>query len=71
MESDPHGPDLIETLRRWQESGGALRVVQLSKSHAVVELCTCTGELMESIATGDRAVIDVLTQRAADGREDA
>jgi hypothetical protein len=37
-----------------------LRVVDISNQHAVVDLCTCTGEPLERLQTEDPAVIGYL-----------
>ena len=47
----------VGKLRQWQQTGGMLRVVELSEQQAVVDLCACTGELMERWSTRDPAVI--------------
>jgi hypothetical protein len=47
----------VDKLEQWQQTGGTLRVVELSEQHAVVDLCACTGEMMERWSTRDPAVI--------------
>ncbi len=49
--------DELDTLRNWQHSGGTLRVLHLSDAYAVVELCTCAGERMDSLTSSDHAVL--------------
>src|SRR5919199_3866142 len=39
--------DWVDKLEQWQQTGGTLRVIELSERHAVVDLCACTGEVME------------------------
>jgi hypothetical protein len=51
---------MIERLRRWGLSGGAVRVVYLSESRAEVELRACTGEVVEVVSSTDVAVIEEL-----------
>jgi hypothetical protein len=41
-------------------SGGHWRVVDISREHAVVDLCSCMGEPMERAAADDSAVIAYL-----------
>jgi hypothetical protein len=41
-------PLTIDRLERWALFGAHWRVVDLSSDRAVVELCACTGELVES-----------------------
>ena len=50
----------IDGLERWLLSGAHWRVVDISNQHAVVDLCTCTGEPLERLQTEDPAVIGYL-----------
>jgi hypothetical protein len=54
-------PLTVEELERWELSGAAWRVVQLSGEHAVVDLRACTGELVERRESDDPALIRYLT----------
>jgi hypothetical protein len=47
----------IDALERWVLFGAYWRVVDLSDERAVVDLCTCTGELVERLESDDRALI--------------
>ena len=53
-------PVTIGDLKSWVLSGAHWRVVDISGYHAVVDLCTCTGEPMERLESADPAVIDYL-----------
>ena len=33
--------DWVDKLEQWQQTGGTLRVIELSERHAVVDLCAC------------------------------
>jgi hypothetical protein len=50
-------PVTIEELEQWVEFGARWRGVQLDQARAVVELCQCTGELVERRVALDPAVI--------------
>jgi hypothetical protein len=50
----------IDVLERWELFGAQWRVVQLSDEHAVVDLCTCTGEPVGRLRSTDPALIDYL-----------
>jgi hypothetical protein len=50
----------IDDLERWVLSGAQWRVVDISRDHAVVDMCTCTGERMERVESNDPAVIGYL-----------
>lgn len=56
----------IDDLERWTASGAQWRVVDVSPTRAVVDLCACTGEAMERARSEDPAVIDYLTRQRAD-----
>jgi hypothetical protein len=50
----------IEDLERWVIAGAHWRVVDISRDHAVVDMCSCTGEPMERVESDDPAVIGYL-----------
>ena len=50
----------IDGLERWLLFGAHWRVVDISNQHAVVDLCTCTGEPLERLHTEDPSVIGYL-----------
>jgi hypothetical protein len=54
----------IEILERWEEHGAQWRVVHVSDVHAVVDLCTCTGEPVDRLESDDRELIRFLRDRA-------
>lgn len=56
----------IDILERWELFGAQWRVVQLSDEHAVVDLCTCTGEPVERLKSADPALIDYLRSAKGD-----
>jgi hypothetical protein len=39
----------IAELEDWECNGAVWRAVEVSKDRAVVDLCSCTGELMERV----------------------
>ena len=47
----------IAELEDWERNGAVWRAVELSEDRAVVDLCACTGELMERVETDDPEVI--------------
>ena len=60
----------IDDLERWVLFGAHWRVVDISRDHAVVEMCTCTGESMERVESDDPAVIGYLrTAHTEPGRD--
>jgi hypothetical protein len=47
----------IAELEDWEKSGATWRAVELDVDHAVVDLCTCSGERMERVQSEDPEVI--------------
>ncbi len=56
----------IEELERWVQFGARWRVVAASEREAVVDLSTCTGELVERRIAEDPVVI-AYVRRAGSG----
>lgn len=50
----------IDDLERWTTAGALWRVVDISRERVVVDLCACTGEPMERVASENPAVIAYL-----------
>lgn len=50
----------IDDLEGWVLSGAHWRVADISSEHAVVDMCTCTGERMERVESDDPSVIGYL-----------
>jgi len=53
----------IVTLRRWEDQGAVWRAVRVTDTEAVVELCTCTGELVERLRSSDPELLRYLHAR--------
>jgi hypothetical protein len=47
----------VEELDRWVDFGAQWRLVEVTKTRAVVDLCTCTGEPVERRTSSDSDVI--------------
>jgi hypothetical protein len=56
----------IDALERWVPFGAQWRIVDLSGERAVVDLCTCTGELVERLQSDDPALIRYLRSAPSD-----
>lgn len=50
----------VEELERWVAFGATWRVVEMSERGAVVDLCQCTGELVEQRESSDPLVLEYL-----------
>ena len=55
--------DPIETLTRWEDSGAVWRTVHVSDERAIVDLCTCTGEPVDRLESGDPGLIRFVRER--------
>jgi hypothetical protein len=56
----------IEELEDWERSGGRWRPFEVSSEYAVVDLCTCSGELMERVESSDPELIAFVRARRDD-----
>jgi len=59
----------LADLERWELFGATWRVVELSDDRALLDMCACTGQLVERRASADRALISYV--RAAAARENS
>jgi hypothetical protein len=50
-------PLTVADLERWELSGAQWRVVKVSEEHVVLDLCACTGEVVERRESADAEVI--------------
>jgi hypothetical protein len=55
----------VDVLERWEHNGATWRAVHVSDAKAIVDLCTCHGEPVERIESGDQRLIAFLRERAA------
>jgi hypothetical protein len=55
--------DPVEVLKRWEDHGAVFRVESLTDDRAVVMMCTCTGEPVERLESGDAALLKFLRER--------
>jgi hypothetical protein len=53
----------IAELEDWERNGAVWRPVEVYGEKAVVELCSCTGELMERVESSDPGFIDFVRAR--------
>jgi hypothetical protein len=56
----------LADLERWELFGATWRVVELSDDRALLDMCACTGQLVERRASGDRALIDYVRSTRAE-----
>jgi hypothetical protein len=53
----------VEELKRWQDNGATWRPLEISDELAVVELCTCYGEPVDTVQSGAPALIEFVRSR--------
>jgi hypothetical protein len=56
----------IVELEDWERNGAVWRAVELTDDHAVVDLCACTGELMERVESDDPDLIAFVRAHPSD-----
>jgi hypothetical protein len=64
MSAEDGRPLTIEELERWVAFGARWRPVQIGDDEAIVELCECTGEVVEQRATRDARTIAYVRDNA-------
>jgi hypothetical protein len=65
---DPgYGPVTIEELEDWVLFGATWRAIEITDERAIVELCQCTGELVERRETADAGMIEYLRMHSPEG----
>jgi hypothetical protein len=64
------GPDrptlTVETLTRWEDNGASWRALEITDDHAVVELCTCYGEPVDTLQGDTPELIEFVRSHRAD-----
>ena len=53
----------MKTLERWEAHGAIWRILILTEKRAVVELCTCHGEPVDTLRSSDPALLRYLSDR--------
>jgi hypothetical protein len=53
----------IKELEDWELNGAVWRPAEIYNDRAVVDLCSCTGELMDRVESGDPQFIEFVRAR--------
>ena len=53
----------IEILARWEHHGAVWRLKSLGRAEAVVQLCTCSGEPVDELRSGDPDLLRYVVAR--------
>ncbi len=59
-------PASIAELEDWERNGATWRAVEISDRRTVVELCTCSGELMDVVESEDPELIEFVRTHEVD-----
>lgn len=59
-------PATIAELEDWTLNGASWHPVELSTNHAVVELCTCQGERVDVVESGEPEFIEFVRSHRED-----
>jgi hypothetical protein len=62
-EPDSRPQITIEDLIRWEDNGAAWRTVELTDERAVLELCTCYGEPVDTVRSDAPELIEFVRSR--------
>jgi hypothetical protein len=60
----------VAELNHWELFGATWRVVEITEHRVVVDLCTCTNELVERRASEDRALVQHVRAHAPGTADD-
>ncbi|HEX3977647.1 MAG TPA: hypothetical protein VGG07_12040 [Solirubrobacteraceae bacterium] len=55
----------LADLERWELFGATWRVVELSDNRALLDMCTCTGQLVERRSSDDPRLIEYVRASTA------
>jgi hypothetical protein len=56
----------VKHLEDWELNGATWRAVELDDGHAVVDLCSCTGERMDRVESDQPELIEYVRARGGD-----
>jgi hypothetical protein len=56
----------VEVLQRWEDHGAVWRALHVSDEHAVIQLCTYTGEPFDRLESSDPELIRFVRARDDD-----
>lgn len=59
-------PLTVEALTRWEQNGATWRALEISDERAVVELCTCYGEPVDTLQSDRPELIEFVRSRRGD-----
>ncbi len=70
MPPAPMRPTLtLADLKRWEDNGASWRALEIADDHAVVELCTCYGEPVDTLMGDAPDLVQFVRIHRHDGSE--
>ena len=58
-------PVTVEDLERWEDHGATWRALEVTEQRAVIELCTCYGEAVDTVQSGAPELIAFVREHHA------
>ena len=58
-------PVTVEDLERWEDHGATWRALEVTDQRAVIELCTCYGEAVDTVQSGAPELIAFVREHHA------
>jgi hypothetical protein len=58
----------VEVLKDWELNGATWRAVELTDRHAVIDLCSCTGERMDRVESDQPELIEYVQARGGESQ---
>lgn len=58
----------VDVLKDWELNGATWRAVELDDRHAVIDLCSCTGERMDRVESDQPELIEYVRERGGESQ---
>jgi hypothetical protein len=58
----------VEHLKDWELNGANWRAIELDDQHTVIDMRSCTGELMDRVQSEEPEVIDYVRERGGESQ---
>jgi hypothetical protein len=58
----------VEHLKDWELNGATWRAVELDDRHAVIDMCSCTGERMDRVESDQPELIEYVRARGGESQ---
>jgi hypothetical protein len=58
----------VEHLKDWELNGATWRAIELDDRHAVIDMCSCTGERMDRVQSDQPELIEYVRARGGESQ---